>query len=109
VPCVFDEVIATQASFVSTGTILVFAAALVGCTPLLDTHPPLTPGSHDVAELARERWAFSPSHLQGSLRLWLLETCGKIWESGEVTMATKLLRSEQTVPLDEITQSCGCA
>ena len=39
------------------------------------------------------------------LQLWETQTGKILWESsGEVTMATKLLRSEQTVPLDEIAQ-----
>ena len=39
------------------------------------------------------------------LQLWETQTGTILWESsGEVTMATKLLRSEQTVPLDEIAQ-----
>jgi hypothetical protein len=37
------------------------------------------------------------------LQLWDTQTGKLVWESaGEVTAATKLLRSEQTVPLDEI-------
>jgi hypothetical protein len=39
------------------------------------------------------------------LQLWETQTGKILWESsGEVTLATKLLRSEQTVPLDEIAQ-----
>jgi hypothetical protein len=39
------------------------------------------------------------------LQLWETQTGNILWESaGEVTVATKLLRSEQTVPLDEIAQ-----
>ena len=39
------------------------------------------------------------------LQLWETQTGKILWESsGEVTVATKLLRSEQTVPLDEIAQ-----
>jgi hypothetical protein len=37
------------------------------------------------------------------LQLWDTQTGKIVWESaGEVTVATKLLRSEQTIPLDEI-------
>lgn len=39
------------------------------------------------------------------LQLWETQTGKIVWESaGEVTVASKLLRSEQTVPLDEIAQ-----
>src|SRR5438093_12417660 len=39
------------------------------------------------------------------LQLWDAQTGKILWESaGEVTVATKLLRSEQTVPLDAIAQ-----
>jgi hypothetical protein len=39
------------------------------------------------------------------MQLWDTQTGKIVWESaGEVTVATKLLRSEQTVALDEIAQ-----
>ena len=73
----------------------------------------LLPGLAEFNQVIIDRlsiygWNFIQSRVT-TLRLWLQlwETqTGKIlWESsGEVTMATKLLRSEQTVPLDEIAQ-----
>jgi hypothetical protein len=61
-----------------------------------------------IDRLSISGWNFIQSRVT-TLRLWLQlwETqTGKIlWESaGEVTVATKLLRSEQTVALDDIAQ-----
>jgi hypothetical protein len=104
---------------------LLAAALLAGCTPLYlsDTHTTSTPRPQffDVTELAREPVAtlglLTPAGLQGfnpplshALNAALSEASPPIRgiaaqeSAGEVTVATKLLRSEQTVPLDEIAQ-----
>jgi hypothetical protein len=59
-----------------------------------------------IDRLSISGWNFIQSRVT-TLRLWLqlwdTQTGKIVWESaGEVTVATKLLRSEQTVPLDEI-------
>jgi hypothetical protein len=71
----------------------------------------LLPGLAEFNQVIIDRlsiygWNFIQSRAT-TLRLWLqlwdTQTGKIVWESaGEVTVATKLLRSEQTVPLDEI-------
>jgi hypothetical protein len=71
----------------------------------------LLPGLAEFNQVIIDRlsiygWNFIQSRVT-TLRLWLqlwdTQTGKLVWESaGEVTAATKLLRSEQTVPLDEI-------
>jgi hypothetical protein len=71
----------------------------------------LLPGLAEFNQVIIDRlsiygWNFIQSRVT-TLRLWLqlwdTQTGKIVWESaGEVTVATKLLRSEQTVPLDEI-------
>jgi hypothetical protein len=71
----------------------------------------LLPGLAEFNQVIIDRlsiygWNFIQSRVT-TLRLWLqlwdTQTGRIVWESaGEVTVATKLLRSEQTVPLDEI-------
>lgn len=71
----------------------------------------LLPGLAEFNQVIIDRlsiygWNFIQSRVT-TLRLWLqlwdTQTGKILWESaGEVTVATKLLRSEQTVPLDEI-------
>ena len=71
----------------------------------------LLPGLAEFNQVIIDRlsiygWNFLQSRVT-TLRLWLqlwdTQTGKIVWESaGEVTVATKLLRSEQTVPLDEI-------
>jgi hypothetical protein len=73
----------------------------------------LLPGLAEVHQVIIDRlsvygWNFIQSRVT-TLRLWLqlwdTQTGKILWESaGEVTVATKLLRSEQTIPLDEIAQ-----
>ena len=71
----------------------------------------LLPGLAEYNQVIIDRLSISGWNLIQSrvttLRLWLqlwdTQTGKIVWESaGEVTVATKLLRSEQTVPLDEI-------
>jgi hypothetical protein len=71
----------------------------------------LLPGLAEFNQVIIDRlsiygWNFIQSRVT-TLRLWLqlwdTQTGKIVWESaGEVTVATKLLRSEHTVPLDEI-------
>jgi hypothetical protein len=73
----------------------------------------LLPGLAEFNQVIIDRfslygWNFIQSRVT-TLRLWLqlwdTQTGKILWESaGEVTVATKLLSSEQTVPLDEIAQ-----
>ena len=73
----------------------------------------LLPGLAEFNQVIIDRlsiygWNFIQSRVT-TLRLWLqlweTETGKILWESsGEVTVAARLLRSEQTVPLDEIAQ-----
>jgi hypothetical protein len=73
----------------------------------------LLPGLAEFNQVIIDRlsiygWNFIQSRVT-TLRLWLqlwdTQTGKILWESaGEVTVATKLLRSEQTVPLDAIAQ-----
>jgi hypothetical protein len=61
-----------------------------------------------IDRLALSGWKFIQSRVV-TLRLWLqlwdAQTAQMLWEStGEVTVATELLRPERTVPLDEIAQ-----
>lgn len=61
-----------------------------------------------IDRLSISGWNFIQSRVT-TLRLWLqlwdTQTGKIVWESaGEITVATKLLRSEQTVALDEIAQ-----
>lgn len=79
----------------------------------LDSRYVLLPGLAEFNHVIIDRlsiygWNFIQSRVT-TLRLWLqlweTETGKILWESaGEVTVATKLLRSEQTVSLDEIAQ-----
>src|SRR5687767_9190172 len=79
----------------------------------LSTRYVLLPGLAEFNQVIIDRlsisgWNFIQSRVT-TLRLWLqlwdTQTGKILWESaGEVTVATKLLRSEQTVALDEIAQ-----
>jgi hypothetical protein len=61
-----------------------------------------------IDRLALSGWKFIQSRvitLRLWLQLWNTQTGQILWEStGEITMATKLLRPERTIPLNEIAQ-----